>query len=112
MKNQTYKISEKEFMEQIIELGHSYNWRIAHFRPAMKKDGTWVTPVSADGKGFPDLVLVKPKHKVIFLELKSEKAKLSIEQENWWRLLRQAKGIYVNMFRPSDWDYIVKLLTE
>ncbi len=102
---------ERDFQQQIIDMAHLYGWRIAHFRPAMKKDGTWVTPVSADGKGFPDLLLVHPtKHKIIVVEVKTEKGKLTPEQERWLWAFAEC-DIQSYDWRPSDWDYIVKTLT-
>jgi hypothetical protein len=117
-------MTESEFQEQIIELAHVFGWRIAHFRPAQTKHG-WRTPVSADGKGWPDLVLVHAgsppiKHvhtpagsaqRVLFRELKSESGQLSSEQLQWGDWLTAA-GADWQLWRPSMLDeYIVPTLT-
>jgi hypothetical protein len=65
-------MAEAELLDNVIELAHLFGWRVAHFRPAMTKHG-WRTPVSADGKGFVDLVLVRDR--TIFVELKSTKGR-------------------------------------
>lgn len=103
---------EQDFQQQIIDLAHLHGWKVAHFRPAMKKDGTWVTPVSADGKGFPDLFMVNPGHRppAIVFEVKSKKGALpSPEQYDWIMRIRDS-GIVVELVTPGDWDKIVLLL--
>ncbi len=101
-------ISERDFQDQIIELAHIYGWAVAHFRPAMKQDGSWRTAVSADGTGFPDLVLVRSP-RLIFAEVKSEEGKVTSEQSSWLRNLAAAKQD-VYLWRPSDWEGIVEVL--
>lgn len=97
-------ISEKDFQKTVIDMAHLFGWRVAHFRPAMTKRGRWVTPVQADGAGFPDLLLIKCPS-LIVAELKSDKGKPSEKQKEW---LRAFNGCYVSNFvwRPSDLDAI------
>ena len=98
--------TESEFQRTVIDLAHTFNWMVAHFRPAMTAHG-WRTAVSADGKGFPDLVLVREK--VIFAELKLDKATLSPEQAGWGQSLIVARANYY-VWRPGNWDEIVEVL--
>ena len=97
------KISEKDFQQQIIDLAKLYGWRCAHFRPALTTHG-WRTPVSADGKGFPDLVLAHPVRGILFAELKSERGGASPEQIEWIELLGG------EIWKPSDLERIVEVL--
>jgi hypothetical protein len=80
-------MSEAQLQQAIIELAHTLGYRCAHFRPALVKVGgvlTYRTPVSADGKGFFDLILTsKQRGRVIAIECKSGKGKLSPDQEVW-----------------------------
>jgi hypothetical protein len=93
-------MSEQMLLDAVIDLGHLFGWRIAHFRPAMTKHG-WRTPVAADGKGWPDLTLTRGD-RLIFAELKSAKGRLTEEQQEWLRALQNAAEVHV--WRPSDWS--------
>ena len=102
-------MSEAQLQSAIVELAHALGYRAAHFRPSLTSKG-WRTPVSADGKGFPDLNLVK-KGRVVYIECKSEKGKQSPEQIEWELAIRTSGAEYF-LFRPSDWlnDNVVKAL--
>ena len=105
------KESENDFLSWVIDLAHVRKWAIAHFRPAMvvKNDEiTYRTAVSGDGKGFPDCVLARG-NRLIFAELKSDKGKLSPEQDMWLKLLSESKAeVYV--WKPSDRETIEGIL--
>lgn len=103
-------MTEREFQRAVIELAHTFGWRIAHFRPAMTKHG-WATPVAADGKGYPDLHLVHPERGVsLFRELKVGRNKLTDEQAAWGEWLTAA-GLDWAVWRPVDMDAIASMLT-
>jgi hypothetical protein len=104
--------SEEDFQKKVIDLSHMNGYRVAHFRKARKKNGDWITPVSADGKGWLDLVLVNgDKGDIIFAELKSEKGKMTKEQEEWFiRLSKCSKSVYC--WKPSNWDEIIRRLNR
>ena len=100
-------ISEADFQDMISDLAHLCGYKVAHFRKARKKDGSWITPVSADGKGWPDLILCNDKRKsVIVTEIKSEQGKVTPEQQDWIDRLSQC-GIETHVWKPSQWDEIV-----
>ena len=132
---QAYKLTEEEFQRMVIEVAYAYKWMVAHFRKARTLKG-WVTPVQADGKGWPDLVLVRPP-RIIFSELKSEKGKLTPEQQNWMTLLKECQRVItleplelengravmkqvrkartlvipeIYLWKPSDWEEIAECL--
>jgi hypothetical protein len=93
------QMTEQELLDCVIETAHLFGWKCAHFRAAMTKHG-WRTPVSADGKGFVDLVLVRDR--LVAIELKSTKGTMSEDQVRWHGALVGA-GVEVYVFRPSDW---------
>jgi hypothetical protein len=101
------KLSEKVFAERVLALAADNGWRAAHFRPArVMRDGreTYETPVDADGKGFPDLVLVRGR-RLIFAELKSDAGKTTPAQDKWLDALAGA-GATCCIWRPADWAFI------
>ncbi len=93
-----YKVSEKEFRQQILDLAKLFGWH-CYF--------TWNSIHSP--AGFLDLVLVR-KPWCLFVELKAEKGKLSPKQEEWLGELSCCTGIRVCIWRPSQFDEIVKIL--
>jgi hypothetical protein len=82
-------------------LARVYGFRIAHFRPAMTSRGMR-TPVSADGAGFPDLVMTKGS-RLLVVELKADNAaRVPVEQIAWLQAFRDA-GAEAWIWRPSHW---------
>jgi hypothetical protein len=105
-------LPEKDFTLAVIALAQSLKWTVAHFRTAKitRKDGTvyYETPVQADGAGFPDLVMVRGS-RIVWMELKSHRGKVSEEQKVWLGRLRGAtEDVYV--FRPADMKRIQEVL--
>lgn len=107
--------SEADFQKQVIQLANLCGWRVAHFRKVrvQRKTGQttqtyWETPVGADGKGWPDLVLVR-KGEIIFAELKVGKNTATPEQVQWLDELRET-GAAAGVWRETDWDTIVEVL--
>ena len=77
-------ISEADLASYVEDLLNLYRWRWVHFRPAQSERG-WRTPIRGGGpdgfkgKGLPDYIAVKAS-RLLFIELKSEKGKLSKAQ--------------------------------
>jgi len=51
---------EATFQACVVEVARLAGWRTLHIRPARRADGSWRTPIGGDGKGWPDLTLVRP----------------------------------------------------
>lgn len=98
-------MSGRDLQKSIIDLAHLYRWRVAHFTSvlATRKDGSasWRTPVAADGRGFPDLFLVRGD-RAVAIEVKGSGDTLKPEQEAWGLAL-MAAGIDVMVAHPRDW---------
>lgn len=102
------KKEEEEFHNAVIEYARIMGWRTASFRKVRiaRKDGTFFfqTPVQGDGKGWPDLFLVRGREKM-FIEFKTPKGRVEPEQEAWHAALRLA-GIPVHVVLTTEWDRI------
>ncbi|MDD5703631.1 MAG: VRR-NUC domain-containing protein [Dehalococcoidales bacterium] len=98
MKQIKFNLSEKEFQSHIEELARLNGWKYYH---------TWNSLHSPSG--FPDLVMVRDKRQ-IFAELKSEKGKLTEYQLEWLKALQEVPSNEVFVWRPSNWEEIVKVL--
>ena len=92
----------------VMRLARDLGWAVAHFRPALTRAGRWYTPVSGDGAGLPDLLCVRDR-RVLWVELKTGKGRLSATQRAWRDRLRAA-GQEWHLFRPSDWDLLLEVL--
>lgn len=100
--------TEEQFLREVLALAKECGWRTAHFRPARTARG-WRTAVQGDGKGWPDVVMVRER--IIFAELKAETGRLKPAQKAWIETLTQAKQeVYV--WKPSDWVEIERVLRE
>lgn len=94
-------MTEREFQRTVIATARHLGWRVAHFGAATVRSGRVLTPVLADGAGFPDLVLVRER--IVYVELKSAKGRLSPRQREWMRALLEA-GQEAYVWRASDWQ--------
>lgn len=104
-------ISEEAFQNDVIDIAHQYGFLVAHFRivKVQRANGTtfYQVPVAADGKGWPDLVLVGPR--IVYAELKAMNGILSPEQKVWRDALLKAGGEWY-CWKPSDYDAIHRVL--
>lgn len=88
-------------MAQVIRLAELFSWRWYHTHRSEKSP-----------KGFPDLVLVRARHqqpRVIFLEVKGDRTRVTDDQRAWIDELRLA-GQEAYIARPRHWEHISKLL--
>ena len=93
------RISGKKLQAGIIDTARRLGWICAHFT-AVKTDFGWRVPVAADGKGFPDLILVRDR--LIAVEVKGDGDTLKPEQKRWQAALRMANVEY-HVFTPAMW---------
>jgi hypothetical protein len=98
--------SEKDFQKAVTDALNALGWRWYHSRPAHTSKG-WRTALSGDA-GYPDITAVR-RDRILFIELKAEKGRLSEEQGAWLADLGAA-GAEVFCWRPSDWPAIEETL--
>jgi hypothetical protein len=103
----TKPITEAEFLEQILEYAALRGWKRAHFRPARTAKG-WRTAVQGDGKGFPDLVLLRRGVQIV-AELKVGRNKTTPEQDEWLAAF-DAAGASCFVWYPENWGEILRVL--
>lgn len=105
------RLTERQFQEIVVSFAQGRGWRVGHFRKVrVARTGGktfWETPVAADGKGFPDLELVRDR--LIKAELKVGKNKLEPDQELWRDAYLKA-GIEWYCWYPRDLADIYKIL--
>lgn len=85
---------EDQLQEKILELCGWYHLKVFHVYDSRK----------SAGPGFPDLVITGPGG-TLFAELKSDKGRVSLNQEEWIDALRQS-GQHAVVWRPTDWAVI------
>lgn len=115
------EMDEETFTAQVLAEARQAGWRTLHIRPARTADG-WRTPVQGDGRGFPDLLMLRG-NQLIVAELKSGKPgmaaqkKLSNEQRTWADSWRAYFGDFVGVWpggfavwTPYDMDEIREVL--
>jgi hypothetical protein len=96
-------MTHEELQNDVIELAHSLGWKVAGFRKAQYKDGSWSTPLLADAEGWPDLFLANEEQKrAIAIEIKSSKDTVKAAQTDWLATLMLC-GIEAYVVRPEDW---------
>lgn len=99
--------SEKDFQQAVIDYARLNNWIVYH---TFRSDHS--------PAGFPDLVLCrqeigghgKARSRLLFLECKSERGRLTDRQDIWLRWLGFVPGVVARVVRPSDWDWLVGTL--
>ncbi len=101
-------ISERAFQASVIRLAQLRGWRVFHARAALTAKGRHMTPVAADGAGFPDLLMLRG-NRAIAAELKTEKGRLSPAQVMWLDAFRETP-VETYLWRPRDWDALERIL--
>ena len=93
-------ITEKEFMADLKKFAVMLGWKWYHPYLSIHSE-----------RGFPDVTLVKPP-RLIYAELKSEKGKVTDNQQEWLDILSAIPGVEVYLWRPTDedWEEIVRVL--
>lgn len=94
-------MTEDDLKEAVIGEAQLRGWLVHHCRPARAAAGKWSTPIEGD-PGFVDLVLVHPRHGVLWRELKSQRGRLDDDQRRWLAAL-SSSGADAKVWRPIHW---------
>jgi hypothetical protein len=90
-------VTEAQFQQAVTDLCDWYGLRWHHEVDSRKSK-----------RGFPDLVITGPGG-LVFVELKTQKGKVTPEQREWLLALRAA-GVRAYVWRPSDMPEITAYL--
>ena len=112
----THPWTENALKAVVIECATRGGWLIHHDLPSQRARGAWTTHTQGHS-GFPDLVLVHPGDpgnglmgQCLFVELKSERGKVTAAQDAWLSALQFA-GLNVFLWRPDNYvDIRARLL--
>ena len=85
----TTTMSEDELLAAVLELARWLGWRTYHTHDSRRSN-----------PGFPDLVIVRDD-RLLFVELKSTKGRLTAEQTEWLKALGYVASVAT--WRPADW---------
>lgn len=101
----TLLMSERDLQSSCIEIAKLYGWRVAHQRPARTAQD-WRTAVEGHA-GLPDLILARGSRngrpaRLLFVELKAARGRLSLDQKLWLEVLIQVEGVDVRLWTPND----------
>lgn len=86
--------TEAQFQNRVLKLARYRGWTHYHTYDSRRSVA-----------GFPDLVLVHPRHGILYRELKTDKGTVSRAQQEWLHLLTVA-GADAKVWRQRDWDQI------
>jgi hypothetical protein len=84
-------VSEKMLQQAVYDCARRLDWMAYHVFFAQRS-----TP------GFPDLILLRPP-RLIVVELKTEKGRLSPNQLEWLEQFLEIDGVETYVWRPTDW---------
>lgn len=92
-------MKEEAFRQQVRGIARSFGWMMYHTYDSRRSD-----------PGFPDEVMVHPRrNRVLFVEFKNEKGKVTDAQWKWLNALALG-GQEVAVWRPQHMDRIVQVL--
>jgi hypothetical protein len=92
--------TEEELLAKVRRLAKMTGWKCYHTRDSRKSE-----------LGFPDVVLTNGDEVLIY-ELKDNRRKTTVEQEQWLQLLQHTGKVEAGIWRPNQWAAIVERLTR
>jgi hypothetical protein len=93
-------MTEKAFMQVVLDAARLLGWRCYHPFDSRRS-----------APGFPDICCVKPG-RLIFIETKGSKGRVSPDQEAWIETLATVPGVTALIAWPDQWDEIEQALRD
>lgn len=94
---------EHDLQDAAVDLLHRHHYLVFHQRPSREADGGWRSAVEYDGKGFFDLVAIRPGCPALFIEVKADRGRVSADQRDWLEGGEQALGCRTILLHPGKW---------
>jgi hypothetical protein len=91
-------VTERQFLRQVIDLARVSRWKTYHTQLSKWSEAGW-----------PDLALLR-RPRLVLAELKSDKGKLTLAQQEWVDELAACGGFEVYVWRPADLEEIARIL--
>lgn len=100
---QDNEMVEATLTTRVLYRAKKFNWAGAHAGRSVIPMGEGQEPliITPMSPGWPDWCFAKPGHRLIFMELKTMRGKVSADQLGWLQLLNQT-GNYGVVIRPSN----------
>ena len=98
MTYESSRVLEKALQQRIMDTAKALGWLAYHTHDARRS-----VP------GFPDTCLVRGE-RLVFAELKSEKGKVTVEQQQWLDALEKVPGVECRVWRPADLQDAIEFL--
>ena len=90
--------TEAQYQKQIVDLAEACGWLVWHDNDPRRNSA-----------GLPDLLMVRGPV-LLFIEVKTEKGKVSPEQEAFIGRLKQVKYVHADVVRPRHFEQIAQVL--
>lgn len=91
-------VTEAELQANVLDLASRFRWLSYHVFDSRRS-----------AAGYPDLTLVRGD-RLIFAELKSERGRVTTEQQDWLAALGEVTTVDAHLWRPSSWPEIDEAL--
>ena len=121
------RLTERRWMKQVLEIAGTFGWRSWHDAAVNNRltcrkryetgcQGTLVCDTCGEparpvrnAPGWPDLLLLRDQTLVV-VELKSDRGRVSPEQEGWLTAFRRVARVVVCVWRPRDLEDVIRRL--
>ena len=97
-------ITEKALLATVVELAEALKLPLFHVLDTRNH-------AKVIGPGWPDVVIAIPPYLYVF-ELKSQRGRISPDQQRWLDILAKCRTVVSGVLRPSDLDELQRTLEE
>lgn len=92
--------SEKTLMQSVLDLARLNGWLCYHVHDSRRS-----------APGFPDILAIRGAE-LLAIECKSQRGKLTSDQERWLRAFAGVERVASLMVKPAGWDQVVEMLAK